>query len=456
MTTGIFAAAAAACVAGLFLARSRRDPVAWLTVYIVLLFGLSARWVLGPLGAVGQPAFLAGLLPLVWWVLARLGADPAIDREPRLVRSLIVAHAWFFLLSYAIGLARPLTATESSNAARTTLLLLSLVGVALLVADGVADRRRLDVLLRRLVGATAAVAGIGVLQFLTGADPWSAIHWPLLVQNSDVVSVGVRSAFNRPFSTTLHPIEFGVVVGAMLPLAMHHAFHRRPGGSHLWAWVNVGVIAAAVPMSVSRSAVLSAAVSTSIAWVRWSRRQRTTALIGASVLMGGVWMTVPGLLGTLLGLFSTDDPSVQARSDRIPAVLELWRSRPLLGRGFGTYNIEDYFLLDNQLLQILIDSGVAGVVVWVVVVVGISGALMAATSRCDPTTASLAGAIVAGIGGLFVSFATFDAFFYRILTGTLFLLLGVAGALHRMVSEPTGAAATAPGGRIPQPAPIER
>ncbi len=61
---------------------------------------------------------------------------------------------------------------------------------------------------------------------------------------------------------------------------------------------------------------------------------------------------------------------------------------------------------------------------------------MAITSRhhplATPRTAHLGYAIAAGILGLTVSLFTFDALFYSVFRSTLFLLLGMAGALWRL------------------------
>ena len=51
-------------------------------------------------------------------------------------------------------------------------------------------------------------------------------------------------------------------------------------------------------------------------------------------------------------------------------------------------------------------------------------------------------ALAATILGLFISSYTFDAFFYRILTGVLYLSIGLVGAMYR-ITAPERAAAEA-------------
>ena len=163
---------------------------------------------------------------------------------------------------------------------------------------------------------------------------------------------------------------------------------------------------------------------------------------------------VDGLVGTLRSLFTTaeSDPSVQARIDRIPRVFELIAEYPWLGRGFGTYTPEDYFLLDNEIQKTAIESGLIGVAVLIIFIGFVS--TMAWRTRVGEERTVLPGtALAATILGLFVSSYTFDAFFYRILTGVLFLCIGLTGAMYRITAaERARVDGLAPPGSEPLPA----
>jgi polysaccharide biosynthesis protein PslJ len=74
-----------------------------------------------------------------------------------------------------------------------------------------------------------------------------------------------------------------------------------------------------------------------------------------------------------------------------------------------------------------------------VIAVGILTALSIRSRRgVTSATAHLAQAVGASIAALAVSILTFDAFHYRILTASLFLLLGAAGALWRLTAAKPG------------------
>lgn len=426
--------------------RVSTDVVSVTTVFVALTFGMSARWVLAPLGAIGQPALLVAGACAWWWVLGRASRDPGLCRQPDAMRGTLLFAGWVLLLTFFLSFTRPLTTAEANQSVRTVVLFAALFGVALLVGDGITDRDRLDVLVDRLVTAAAFLALIGVVQFVFGRDPLTVIDIPGLVMNRETASVGERAIFNRPFSTALHPIEFGTVTAALLPLALHRALHPSRRRGTLGRWAPVILLGSAVPMSVSRSAVVSLAVGLLVLAGRWSWKRRAAMSVAGLVFLVWVWTLVPGLLGTVLSLFehAGNDPSITARTDRIPRVLALWEQHPLLGRGFGTYNITDYFLLDNEVYGLLLDTGVIGLTTWVCAMAVVCALILSATARSNPTTRHLGGALVACIAALLSSMATFDAFAYRILLGALFVLIGCGMALRRLERAVAPPAAAAP------------
>lgn len=404
------------------------------TVWLLLLYGLSARQVVPPLGGVGTPAMLLAWGAAVWWLAGRLAPDLGGAPGPQPIRAAVLVHAWYMLATTVMVGLRPTTGLEQSGASREILALIGYSGIALLVADGISQRSRLRILLRRLVTAGAAISSLGIIQFVTGAA--LVLHLPGLTWNRLPTGVGERSMFNRPAATTLHPIELGVVLAALFPLAIHFVLHAEDDVERRNAMVKALLVGAGIPLTVSRSGLLVLVVGMVVLAAGWSWRRRAHAVAIALASVPLLWLAVPGLVGTLKGLVlnAADDPSVQARIDRIPRVLALVRDYPLFGRGNGTFSRDDYFLLDNEVYVTAIETGLVGVVVTLAFfAVAVVVALWVRThDLATPEDASLGQALAAGIVGLVVSFATFDAYFYRVLTGTLFLLVGSAGALWRL------------------------
>lgn len=417
----------------------RYDVTSLLTVWLVLLLGISALQVVPGIGAIGSPAMLLALLtPFLWaagWVLPESGLRT--DRHP--LRAVLLLYLGTMLLSYAVAMSRPVTVLETTGALRALLITVALVGIALLVADGVADQERLNVLLRRLVVGGSFIGLIGILQFLTGMS--LLLEVPGLAWNHEVAGVGARSIFNRPASTTMHPIEFSVVTASLVPLGVHFSLYGDTTRQRRNMATATTIIAASVPVAVSRSGILSLVVGLSVLALGWGWRRRFNGLVIGAMAVPLVWAVVPGLVGTFVSLFAGTayDPSIQARIERGPLVMAQVRQRPWLGLGNGTFSVEEYFLLDNQVWVTLLETGLIGLaVVALLILAGIAaGIITARMPDVDPSTAHLSNAVAASIAALSISVVTFDAFFYRILTGMLFLLIGATGAMWRMhrVSE---------------------
>lgn len=418
------------------------DVVTVLSVWALLLFLIPARWIVGPLGGVGTPATLVGLAAIGWRLAGGFQPTLGFAGGWQPVRVVLIVHAWFMALGWAIARMGPLTELEASSSTRRLLTLAALIGIALLAADGIPNRQRFDVLIRRLVWLTGITSVIGLLQFFLNLDVNQYIRFPLLTVNGELRGLGTRSVFARPYGTSLHPIEFGGVLSLVLPIALHTFFVAR---SQRDKWIYGAltlVIGLGIATSMSRTGILGAAIAIAMLSVTWPQRLRINALIATVAAVAATWVLVPGLVGTIRNLFrgTGDDPSIQARLERIPRVADYVQEAPIWGRGYGVFTVDEYLLLDNQLYEIAIESGLVGVVV-----VGITYLVCAGTARgvryraMDADTRHLAQAIAASIVIAGVSLMTFSAFFYRIFMGVTFVFFGLAGALWRLEARPAWA-----------------
>jgi hypothetical protein len=427
------------------------DVTAYLTMWIALLVGISAFQVVPGLGAVGSPALLVALATPLLWVAGWSLPQSAVGTGRHPMRAVLIAYTAMALMSYAVAMSRPVSELERTGALRALIISVAMVGVALLVSDGIRDQRRLDTLLRRAVIGVAFVALLGIAQFLTGRQLQPAA--PGLVWNADVTAVGMRSIFNRPSSTTMHPIELSVITASILPLGIHYSLYSETISRRRNMATATLIIAFAMPLAVSRSGIVSLIAGLAVLVAGWGWRRRFNGFIVAAAAIPVLWAVVPGLVGTFIGLFGNAayDPSIQGRVERGPMVMAQVRQRPWLGLGGGTWSVEEYFLLDNQVWATMLEAGLVGLtVVAILVLAGITtGIITARMPGVDPASAHLGQALAASIAALSVSALTFDAFFYRILTGLLFLCLGAVGALWRLhhVSERLPTIPAVPGDR---------
>src|SRR3954452_6715042 len=186
----------------------------------------------------------------------------------------VALFAAALLLGYLAAATRPIAGDELRCADPMLVLMLTGFGITLLGGDGIPTLPRLHTLLDRLVAAGAVLALLGVAQFLTGFDITSWLHIPGLISTTELTFIRERLTFRRVAGTASHPIEFGVALAVLLPLALHRAMSVP----RLWRWVTVAVMAVALPMSLSRSAVLTLGVTALVIVPAWSWRRRLVVL----------------------------------------------------------------------------------------------------------------------------------------------------------------------------------
>lgn len=413
--------------------RPRADGTTFLSVYVALLFAIPSRLVVGPLGAAGTPAELLGIGGALWWFWHSLAQPrPHVMRAQPVRRAMLVLVV-AVMLSYVAAMMRPISMIEMSSLEAGLLILLSWLGVLLVAQDGISDRDRLDRLMQRLCLAGGLVALLGILQFATGRPFTDLIQIPGLSQSTALVSVRDRDGFNRPSGTAIHPIEFGTALTVMLPICLHYAFHPGTLG-RLRRWFPVAAIGLAIPLSISRSAILGATVVLLILLPTWTRAARWATAASIALGLVGMFVLVPGFIGSVTRLFTgvTQDSSALSRSNSYALAWEFISRAPITGRGFLTF-LPEYRILDNQYLGMAIDTGLFGAGALVgLFATGVVVAWRTRRRASDPVTRSLALSLTAGVAAGGVSFAFFDAFSFPQLAGVVFLVFGLVGALSRL------------------------
>jgi O-antigen ligase len=411
----------------------RLDAVSLLTVYLVALFAIESRLVIGPLGAAGNPAHLVALAGLGWWIYHQVQRPEATEWGAQPVRRALLVLFLAFAASYVVAMVRPIDATEFSTANLGMLALLSFLGVALLANDGIPSIARFELFAGRLVFAAAALALLGVAQFIVNDPIIRSFQIPGLSASTPLGDLQSRSGFTRPSGTAMHPIEFGAVLTMILPVAITRA--RLRAGGRLRAWSPVIAIGLGVVVCSSRSALLCGLFGLAVLGAAWPRRTRLFSAIAVVLMLSFVAVVMPGMLGSLLRLFSRmdSDGSVLSRTDSYAIVFEFFTRNPVLGRGFSTF-LPSYRILDNQYLLLLIEVGLLGLIAFL--------GVLATAARCarltyrhgdDRGVQEYGQALLAGLAAAALGLAFFDGFNFPMSTGVFFLVIGLSGSLWRLV-----------------------
>lgn len=386
-----------------------------------------------PLGAAGTPAQVLGLAAGAWWLGVQLNRSAEVVRPAIPTRAALGAFGLTMLFSYVAAARRPIEALELSSADRGMILVASWAGLVLLTTDGIVSRPDLYRLLRFLVGCMAVVGVLGLVQYVTHVSYVDQLQIPGLSTQQTLSSVYDRNGLARTAGTATHPIEFGVVLTMVLPIALHFAFvdtHR----TRVARWWPVVSICAGLPLTMSRSAFLGLAVVLVVLLPSWPRARRRVAYIAVVAGLAAVYLLLPGVLGTMLRLFTgiSNDDSARSRTDSYGLAFDFIGQHPVFGRGFSTF-LPSYRILDNQYLGLLIETGVVGVVAFLgLLLTTLVAARRLSRSLPDPRDRSLARSLMATVASAALACATFDAFGFPQVSGMLFFAIGAVGALFRL------------------------
>ncbi|WP_315549326.1 O-antigen ligase family protein [Microbacterium aurum] len=413
----------------------RPDAVTWLLCYVVVLYGIPSRLVIDQLGSAGAPSMLFGLASFAGWALFQIGRTT--DDPEELTRRPVRVAAVIFLLcvgaSYLAGMIRPIDSDEVSPADVALLSVLSWCGVLLLTSDGVRSLERLRSLARGLAWVGGLLAILGLLQFATNDVLIDRLSIPGL-RDADF-EVFSRGDFIRPSGTATHPIEFGLILTILLPIALHVAYTDT--GRNVFArWAPVPLLAVTIALTFSRSAYVSVLFALLVLLIGWPAVRRRGFLIGFAALVAALFVGVPRLFGTIGSLFRNvgNDPSIASRTNSYDLFWEFFANAPFFGRGLGTF-LPKYRIFDNQYLMLLVGVGVIGTLAFVAVL-GTSLYVAIGISRRspDPVVRDLALSGAASVAAGAVGLATFDGFAFPMTMGSIFLIVGMIGAIHHVTS----------------------
>jgi polysaccharide biosynthesis protein PslJ len=414
------------------------DGVTILTFFLLLLLVIPSNRSIEALGSAGAVAIVWGCAGALWWLwyqLQRPGADGEWRARP--VRRIAFALVGAFLLSYIAAMIRPLPGDEVHPADTGLIRLVGLVGILLVASDGTPDLSRFMTFLRRLSGMGGLYAAFGLFQLLTGRAWVDLVNIPGLITASGYESISTRGGLIRPLSTATHPLEYALALSMLLPIALSLAFYdkKKP---FLVRWASPALMALALVTSSSRSAYVGLVVGLVVLFPMLSGPARWALATGAAGMLGLTYVIAPRVITNVRYLFLSVgvDDSAGSRTGSYDLVSDLAAHSPVVGRGFGTF-LPEYRILDNQLLQLLIEVGVLGLGVFLLLLASAALCAMMARHRTqDPLLRAVGAGLVASVLAGASLLALFDAFSFVQAAGILFLVLGLCSAYFRLITIP--------------------
>lgn len=408
--------------------RAQAAPLALAFAALLFIFPSEVA-IAGPLRSNGSPARLVGMVAMTLLLLDLLRARRAkeVPSSPVVVLVLVyLVQALFFYGWVTLHGQR-----DPADLLRQLLFAVSACGTALYAAVRVTTMRVAQQVVGVLVAGCTLSAVVAVTQAVGSPVKWGTlVTLPGFVQVAGISSGDARLGFRRVLGTASHPIEFGVVLGCCLPLAVHLFRHGNTRRSRRAAGLAAGLMATALPFALSRGGLvcITVAVLVFLSVQPWVVRVGTL-LLGA-VAVCAAFVLAPNLFSALVRLFADDasDPSIRGRTDDYPIVDAAFNAAPWLG-GAPT---PPGLILDNQWFVVLTGRGLVGLLVFAALIaLPVAGLLATAwrVRRTDPRRQSLAAALAGALCSLAVSGGVFDLMSFGQAALLLFFLVGLSAAV---------------------------
>jgi O-antigen ligase len=294
---------------------------------------------------------------------------------------------------------------------RKLALLLSYLALFLVVASSV---RASEVRpLMNLMCGLAVLTAIGVIWeyreeynfFFEGLGEVIPINIPPELHGFD--SIGRRSVIGP----TIHPLAPAMMMACALPYALISLYESRElRRKVIWGLAATIMIAAALATQRKTSIVAPVvAVAVLVAYRPRMLRMLAPGMVAFVIL---VHLFTPGALGgvtsqllpqNFFGFGSTVD-----RQSDYAAVEPDVVNRPLLGRGYETYDQKKYRILDNQYLTTIIGTGIVGILAYLSIFAAIFMLAHRIARWGDPDRAGPAIAIAAAASAMVIGGALLD------------------------------------------------
>ncbi|HEY2054178.1 MAG TPA: O-antigen ligase family protein [Solirubrobacterales bacterium] len=237
---------------------------------------------------------------------------------------------------------------------------------------------------------------------------------------------------------TEHGLEVVAMLSMALPIALVRLMETRRWRERFLYGLIICLIFGAALATYRKSAIL-APIAACLVLAYFRRRELLRLAPLGLVLLVAIPILSPNALGSVIEQLHPNKLGVSTVSDRVsdydairPDVL----SNPAFGRGFGSYNHTSYRILDNELLTRLVESGIVGVLAFILIIVTIVGVAAPIIRSRDPSRAPPALAIAAAAVPFLVLSGLFDEMSFP---HAPYVLLTLAGLLAVLASEPSPA-----------------
>ena len=272
------------------------------------------------------------------------------------------------------------------------------------------------------------------------------VSLPEELGNSD--SIGRRSVIGP----TIHPLAPAMMMACALPYALISMYENEDRRRKILWGLAAGIMFAAA-LATQRKTSIVAPIAAIAVLVAYRPRMLRALIPGAIGLFIIAHLFTPGALGgvgkqllpqNMFGVASTID-----RQNDYAAIEPDVVNRPLLGRGYETYDQKKYRILDNQFLTTIIGTGVVGILSYISIFLAIFLIAHRVARNGKPGRAGPALAIAAATAAMLVGSGLLDVLALPQLPYLVCFIAGFAAVLSRELGAESAPRAARTAGRSP-------
>jgi hypothetical protein len=393
------------------------------------------------------------LLIVTLWVLSLTILDGAQRVRFTPIHYAFVGFVLIAILSLVYNAETTVRLGELELGVRKLALLISYLTLFLVVASGIRPGE-VRAFMTYMCGLAVVMALAVIWEyrsefnvFFSWTHTFLPVSFPEELGNSD--SIGRRSVIGP----TIHPLAPAMMMACALPFSLISLYESRELRSKILWGLAAGIMLAAA-LATQRKTSIVAPVAAVAVLIAYRPRLLRQLIPGAIVLFVLVHIFTPGALGgvgkqllpqNMFGVASTVD-----RQSDYAAIEPDVVNRPLLGRGYETYDQKKYRILDNQFLTTIIGTGIVGILSYVSIFLAIFLIAHRVAREGKPDRAPPALAIAAATVAMLVGSGLLDILALPQLPYLICFFAGFAAVLSRELDSESATEAS----RLPRRAPL--
>lgn len=418
----------------------RKEVFDWanmITIYaaVLLLIPVSPYKIISNLPVDIEFNRIVAVILLAFWFVALL-VDPSIRLRRTRLELPIFAFATALIMSVVVNQDFFLDHRQFVITGKALLRFASFIVIFYLIASSLGDIVKIERVLKFLTVIAVIISIVGITERLTGYNFFYHLDYyiPFLYADPGYMERDVsRGDVIRVTATIDHPIALSVVLAMILPITIHFILASKRALSK--AFYLISAVLSIITMLLTVSATALVALAVIIGWLmivnlRYGLLMVLILALGLAVITNIFPGTMEALMNRVSPTYIQENEigtEIGGAGARLSDYPKIWRElvyRPWLGYGFGTWDHDKYFYLDNQYLKFAREIGFLGLIAFVWLSLAIITRFWLASRRLQRSRQlilSLAVSLLVYV----TTCITFDTFAFTQVTQLFFVLTAI-------------------------------